>query len=162
MAQPHTATQARAAAVEPAQQLDSPRARPLQLAPRRHLAPFWRHFLQLLAAMAAGTIATGTSFASVIGFKAYDQVTVRYPTQILLAMAAGMSIPVVAWMLHRGMGRRNAAEMAAAIVLPVLPFLLLVWLGVTSSAQCWGYRATTVVAVLVLMGYRRSRYSLAR
>jgi hypothetical protein len=76
--------------------------------------------------MALGTIATGTIFASVIGLKAYEQVTVRYPTQILLAMAAGMSIPVVAWMLVRGMGRTIAAEMAAAIVLPVLPFLSLV------------------------------------
>jgi hypothetical protein len=161
MAQPRAATQARAA-VEPAQQPDPPRARPPQLAHQRHLWPFWRHFLQLLAAMAVGTIATGSSFASVIGLKAYAQVTVLYPTQILLAMAAGMSIPVVAWMLYRGMGRRNAAELAAAIVLPVLPFLLLVWLGVTSSAQYWGYRATTVVAVLVLMGYRRSTYSMAR
>jgi hypothetical protein len=122
----------------------------------------WRHFLQVLAAMAVGTIATGTIFASVIGLTAYEQVTVLYPTQILLAMAAGMSIPVVAWMLYRGMGRRNAFEMAAAIVLPVLPFLGLVWSGVTSSAVCWGYRATAVVAVLVLMGSRRSTYSAAR
>jgi hypothetical protein len=76
-------------------------------------------------------------------------------------MAAGMSIPVVAWMLYRGMGRRNAYQMAAAIVLPVLPFLGLVWSGVTTSAVCWGYRATAVVAVLVLMRYRRSRYSTA-
>jgi hypothetical protein len=111
--------------------------------------------------MVVGTIATGASFASVIGLTAYEQVTVLYPTQILLAMAAGMSIPVVAWMLHRGMGRRNASETAAAIVLPVLPFLGLVWSGVTSSAVCNGYRATTVVAVLVLLGYRRGTSSMA-
>lgn len=65
-------------------------------------------------------------------------------------------------MLVRGMGRRNAAEMAAAIVLPVLPFLGLVWLGVTSSAVCWGYRVTAVVAVLVLLGSRRGSYCTAR
>jgi hypothetical protein len=35
-------------------------------------------------------------------------------------------------------------------------------LGVTGSAVCWGYRATAVVAVLVLMGYRRSTYWMAR
>jgi hypothetical protein len=106
-----------------------------------------------------GTIATDLIFASVIGFTAYEQVTVLYPTQILLAMAAGMSIPVVAWMLVRGMGRRNAAEIAAAIV---LPFLDLVWFGVTGSAACWGYRATAVVAVLVLPRSRRGSYSTAR
>jgi hypothetical protein len=88
-------------------------------------------------------------------------VNLHYPTQILLAMAAGMSIPAVAWMLYRGMGRRNAYQMAAAIVLPVLPFLSLVWSGVTSSAVCWGYRATTVMAILVLMSYHRATYSAA-
>jgi hypothetical protein len=154
-------TEARVAAAGPAQQAGPPQARPPQAGHRRHLSPFWRHFLQTLAAMVAGTIATGIIFASVIGFSAYGQVTVHYPTQILLAMAAGMSLPVVAWMLVRGMGRRNASEIAAVIVLPVLPFLGLVWSGITSSAVCWGYRATAVPAVLVLMRYRRSTYSKA-
>jgi hypothetical protein len=112
--------------------------------------------------MVVGTIATGLTFASLIGFTAYEQVTVLYPAQILLAMAAGMCIPVVAWMLVRGMGGKNAAEMAAAIVLPVLPFLGLVWFGVTGSAVCWGYRATAVVAVLVLLRSRRGSYCTAR
>jgi hypothetical protein len=89
-------------------------------------------------------------------------VTALYPAQILLAMTAGMSIPVVAWMLVRGMGGRNAAEMEAAIVLPVLPFLGLVWLDVTGSAVCWGYRAMAVVAVLVLLGFCRGSYCPAR
>lgn len=134
-------------------------ARPPQAGHKPHLSPVWRHFLQTLAAMTAGTIATGLTFASVIGFTAYGQVNVRYPWQILLAMTAGMSIPAAAWMLYRGMGRRNACEMAAAVVLPVLPFPGLVWSGVTSSAVCWGYRAAAVMAVLVLMRYRRSTYS---
>lgn len=132
------------------------------VADQRHLTSLWRVFLRLLAAMVAGTVATGLIFAGVIGFGAYGQVNVLYPWQILLAMEAGMSIPVVAWMLVRGMGRRNAAEMAAAIVLPVLPFLGLVWSGVTSSAVCWGYRATAVVAVLVLLRSHRGGYSTAR
>jgi hypothetical protein len=109
--------------------------------------------------MVAGTIATGLIFASVIGFSSYGQVTVRYPWQILLAIAAGMSLPVVAWTLARGMGRANASAMAAAIVLPLLPFLGLAWSGVTNSAVCWGYRAAAVATVLVLMRYRRSTYS---
>jgi hypothetical protein len=59
------------------------------------------------------------------------------------------------------LGRRNAYEMAAAMVLPVLPFLCLVWFDVTKSAQCGAYCATTIVAMLVLMRYRRSTYSMA-
>ena len=161
MAQPRAPTKARAAVVEPAQQVDPPQARPPQVGHKRHLSPFWRHFLEMLSAMAVGMIATGAIFVSITGLKTWDEVTVQYPTQVLLAMAAGMSIPMVAWMLVRGMGRRNAYEMAAAMVLPVLPFLCLVWFDVTKGAQCGGYCATTIVAMLVLMRYRRSTYSMA-
>jgi hypothetical protein len=98
---------------------------------------------------------------SIVGLKTWDQVTVQYPTQALLAMAAGMTIPMVAWMLLRGMGRRNAYEMAAAMVLPVVPFLCLVWFDVTKSAWCGAYCATTTLAMLVFMRYRRSSYSMA-
>ena len=44
-----------------------------------------------------------------------------------------MTIPMVAWMLFRGMGRKNAYEMAAAMVLPMIPFLCLVWFGVKGA-----------------------------
>jgi hypothetical protein len=154
MARTRVPAQASAAA-GPARQVHPPRAGLPEVADQRHPVPVWRLFLQVLAAMVVGTIAAGLIFASVIGFKAYAQVNVLYPWQILLAMAAGMSIAVVAWMLARRMGRRDAAEMAAAIVLPVLPFVGLAWSGVTSSAVCWGYRAAAVVAVLVLLRLRR-------
>ena len=159
MTQTRTSTKARPAVVEPGQQVHPPRARPPQVGHKRHLSPFWRHLLEMLAAMAAGMLATGAIFVSVTGLKTWDQVTVQYPTQVLLAMAAGMSVPMVAWMLVRGMGWRNASEMAAAMVLPVLPFLCLVWFHIGKGAQCGGYCATTIVAMLVLMRYRRSTYS---
>jgi hypothetical protein len=161
MTQTRTPAKARAGPAAPAHQGGPPQARPPEAGHKRHLSPFWRHFLEMLAAMAVGMIATGAIFVSITGLKTWEEVTVQYPTQVLLAMAAGMSIPMVAWMLVRGMGRRNAYEMAAAMVLPVLPFLCLVWFDVTTSAQCGGYCATTIVAMLVLMRYRRSTYSMA-
>jgi hypothetical protein len=129
---------------------------------KRHLPAFWRHFLEMFAAMAVGMIATSVIFLSVVGLKTWDQVTLQYPAQALLAMAAGMTIPMVAWMLFRGMGPRNSYEMAAAMVLPAIPFLCLVWFHVTKSAQCGAYCALTIVAMLGLMFYRRSQYSVSR
>jgi hypothetical protein len=76
-------------------------------------------------------------------------------------MAAGMTIPMVAWMLFRGMGGSHVYEMAAAMALPVVPFLCLVWFDVTASGWCGAYCATTIVAMLVLMRYRRSIHSMA-
>ncbi|HXJ63139.1 MAG TPA: hypothetical protein VNN79_05250 [Actinomycetota bacterium] len=127
---------------------------------RRHIPPFWRHFLEMLAAMAVGMVATGAIFLSIVGLKTWPEVITQYPTQALLAMAAGMTLPMVGWMLYRGMGRRNSVEMAGAMVLPVIPFLLLVWTGVTPSAQCGAYCIVTVLAMLALMRHRRDEYSM--
>lgn len=130
-------------------------------AKKRHLSPFWRHFLEMFGVMVLGMIAFAAIFLGVVGLKTWDEVTTQYPNEALLGMAAGMTLPMVAWMLYRGMGWRNSAEMAAAMILPVIPFLCLVWFGVTKSAECGAYCGSTVVAMLVLMGLRRNVYSMA-
>jgi hypothetical protein len=126
----------------------------------QHVSPFWRHFLQMLAVMAAGMIATGALFLTIVGVKTWDEVTTQYPTQALLAIAAGMTVPMVAWMVYRGMGWKHSAEMAAAMIVPVVPFLCLVWFDVTKSAQCGGYCLIAIAAMLGLMLYRRNEYSM--
>lgn len=125
----------------------------------RHLSPFWRHFVQMLAVMGAGMITTGFIIVRVGGSPSWDAATIAYPTQCLLGMAAGMTIPMAAWMLYRGMGWRNSVEMAAVMILPVIPFLCLVWFDITKSAQCGGYCAISAVAMLVLMRHRKEEYS---
>lgn len=127
---------------------------------KRLVPPFWRHFLEMLAAMVVGMIATIAVFLSIVGLSTWDEVTSQYPTQALLAMAVGMTVPMVAWMQYRGMGWRNSSEMAAAMVLPVIPFLCFVWFGITESAMCGLYCAVTIVAMLALMRFRRSEYSM--
>lgn len=74
-------------------------------------------------------------------------------------MAVGMTVPMAAWMLNRGMGQRNTLEMSAAMILPALPFLCLVWLDLTGSALCGPYCLLTVAAMLLLMSHRRSEHS---
>jgi hypothetical protein len=127
---------------------------------KHRLSHFSRHYLQMAGVMVVGMIATGAIFLTIVGLKTWDEVTSQYPTQALVAMAAGMTIPMVAWMLYRGMGRKNSYEMAAAMVLPVIPFLCLVWFGITKSAQCGWYCALTFVTMYALMRYRRSEYSM--
>ena len=126
---------------------------------KRHVSPFWRHFLEMLAVMMAGMIVSAAVFLSFVGLKTWEEVTTQYATQSLLVMAVGMTVPMVAWMLLRGMGRKNSYEMAAVMVIPVIPFLCLVWFDVTKSAQCGGYCAVTILAMLALMRFRRSVYA---
>jgi cytochrome bd-type quinol oxidase subunit 2 len=153
-------TQDRLSATAPDEGRSSPMVMPAEKERNRHVSPFWRHFLEMFAAMVVGMIATGAIFIAVVGLKTWDEVATQYPTQSLLAIAAGMTLPMVAWMLYRGMGWKNAVEMAAVMILPVLPFLCLVWFGITQTAQCGAYCAVTVLAMLALMGYRRREYSM--
>lgn len=124
----------------------------------KHLSPFWRHYLQMLAVMAVGMVASAAIFLTIVSTD-WEQATVLYPTASLLVIAGGMTVPMASWMLYRGMGWRNSSEMAAAMALPVVPFLCLVWFGATTSAQCGAYCLIAVIAMLGLMFYRRRAYS---
>ena len=90
----------------------------------------------------------------------WDEALVRYPVQALVVMAVSMTVPMVAWMLHRRHGLRRTAEMAAAMILPVVPFVCLVAFDVTEGAACGLYCLATLPAMLGVMLYRRSEYSL--
>jgi hypothetical protein len=123
-----------------------------------HASHLGRHFFEMLAVMAVGMIAGAAVFLTAVQMT-WEEATVRHPMASLLVIAAGMSVPMAAWMLHRGMGRRNSAEMAAVMVIPVIPFLCLVWFDVTKSAWCGPYCVVTIIAMLGLMLYRRKEYS---
>jgi len=124
----------------------------------RRASHFRRHFLEMFGVMAAGMIAAAGLFLTIVGMT-WDEATVEHPLASLLVIATGMTLPMAAWMLYRGMGTRNSAEMAAAMALPVIPFLCLVWFDVTKSAQCGAYCILAIVAMVVLMLYRRDEYS---
>jgi hypothetical protein len=126
---------------------------------RRHLSPFVRHLLQMFGVMVAGMLVAATIFLTIIEMT-WDEATLKHPQASLLVIAAGMTLPMVAWMLRMGMGVRNSAEMAAAMALPVIPFLCLVWFNVTTSAQCGIYCLVSLAAMIVLMSYRRPQYSM--
>lgn len=131
------------------------------LARSHHLSPFWRHFLQMLAVMMGGMIVSAAVLLTIVGLKTWDEVTTQYGIQALLVMVVGMTLPMAAWMLYRGMGWKNTYEMAAVMAIPVVPFLCLVWFGITKGALCGPYCAVSIVAMLALMFYRRPEYSSA-
>jgi hypothetical protein len=126
-----------------------------------HIWLFWRHFLEMFAVMVVGMIAAVAIFLTIVQVT-WGEALVQNPVQSLLVVAAGMTVPMAAWMRLRGHGWRSSAEMAAAMLLPVIPFLCLVWFNVTKSAQCGGYCIATIAAMLALMFYRRSEYTMVR
>ena len=125
----------------------------------RRPSPFRRHFLQMFGVMVAGMILSAAVFLTVIGMT-WDEATLAHPLASLLVIAAGMTVPMTIWMLHRGMGVRNSMEMAAAMAVPAVPFICLVWFGVTKNALCGPYCIVAIVAMVGLMLYRRDEYSM--
>jgi hypothetical protein len=119
---------------------------------------FWRHALEMFAVMVIGMITSAAIFLTLVQMT-WEEAIADRPTASLLVIAAGMSLPMMAWMLYRGMGWKNSVEMAAVMVVPVIPFLCLVWFGVVSSAACGAYCMVTIVAMLGLMLYRRDEYA---
>jgi len=113
----------------------------------------------MFGVMVLGMVVAAAILLSIVG-TTWDEATRQYPTACLLVIAAGMTIPMAAWMVYRGMGWKNSREMAAAMAVPVIPFLGLVWFGVTPSAQCGGYCLVAIVAMLALMLYRHDEYSM--
>jgi hypothetical protein len=108
-----------------------------------------------------GMVVGGVLFRAVLAaFGAtITEVRVQYPALAVLVMGVNMTVPMVAWMRHRGHGWRSSAEMAAAMLAPAIPVIVLLRSEVIGfAAVCGLYCAVMMVAMLVLMLYRRSAY----
>jgi len=147
----------------PDQQRQASTAHLTSAAVRRKLriSSFWQHFLEMFAAMMIGMMAGKPVFLAITGLSSTDQAGRLYPWQSVLAMALSMTVPMVAWMLFRGHGRRNSAEMAAAMLVPAIPFIILCSLHVLPGGTANGiYMVLSTLAMLGLMLYRRAVYSM--
>ena len=127
---------------------------------RAWILPFWQHFLEMFAAMWIGMVAGTAGFLAVTGQSSPRQAALLYPLAAVLGMALSMTVPMVGWMLYRGHGWRNSAEMAGAMLLPAIPFVILAGLHVIKGTTCCAYMALSTLAMLGLMFYRRDVYSM--
>ena len=110
---------------------------------------FLRHYLEMVVAMLLG-------MAVVLGGLAAAGVELE-----LLVMATSMTVPMVAWMRHRGHGWAPAAEMSGAMYAPTAAALVLLWTGLVEDEH--GLLMIQHVAMFPLMFaamlLRRDEYS---
>jgi hypothetical protein len=129
--------------------------------PRRvRISHFCLHFLEMFAAMAVGMAAGVPVFLAIAGLSSYSQGLRLHPVPSVSAMALSMALPMAAWMLLRGHRWRNSAEMAAAMIVPAIPFVILAGLHVIGGTACRAYMPLSIVAMIGLMAYRRDVYSM--
>jgi hypothetical protein len=130
---------------------------------QRRLFRFWRHFLEMSVAMWIGMAVGGVLFKAILAAfgTTITEARLAYPELTVLVMGFNMTVPMVAWMRHRGHGWRGCLEMAAAMLVPAIPVIALLRSDVIGfAAVCGLYCALMLAAMLALMGYRRSEYTM--
>ena len=121
---------------------------------------FVRHLVEMTAAMWIGMPIGRVIFAAIYG-SASNAAVRQHDIAWTLLMAVAMTVPMVAVMLYRGHSRRGAAEMAAAMVAPAVPFLCLKIGHVITGPVAGLYMGVSMLAMVALIVYRRSEYQRA-
>ena len=164
MARIHTPSTGNVSGPEQRPGIGRHRTIPATLPREVQISPSWRHFVQhfleMFAAMWVGMVAGTAVFLAITGQSSPREAALLYPLAAVLGMALSMTVPMVGWMLYRGHGWRNSAEMAAAMLVPAIPFVILAGLHVVKGTTCCAYMALSTLAMLGLMFYRRDEYSM--
>ena len=95
----------------------------------RRTGHFLRHYFEMCAPMCVGFAVGDLVYFWTAGQFGYSEPFRELPELSVLIVTFTMTAPMVAWMLFRGMPRRETAEMAA--VMPVLAIALLTLGGLT-------------------------------
>jgi hypothetical protein len=121
-------------------------------------AHFIRHYLEMVIAMLLGMAVLGLP-----GFAALEAagVDTELAGVLLFGMAITMTVPMVAWMRHRGHGWLPCSEMSAAMFVPTIGALALLEAGALGDAHAaMGVQHVVMFpAMLGVMLLRRSEYT---
>jgi hypothetical protein len=125
--------------------------------------PFLRHLLEMIVVMMLGMCVLGAAFGAFHELAFGSGFAAAWRDHVVLAafaMAFNMTLPMVLWMRHRHHSWERSGEMAAVMALPVLPLLLLYWLGAIPAGGVLGLQMIVMVpAMLALMLYRKGEYA---
>ena len=92
---------------------------------------FVRHYAEMVVAMFLGMFALGMPLAALLGVVGIDVAAweTDAPELMLLGMAFTMSVPMAAWMRHRGHGWAPVWEMTGSMFVPSFAAIGLLWVG---------------------------------
>src|SRR6266542_2875427 len=119
------------------------RSRPPLLTQAGH---FVRHLGEMVAAMVVGmmvgatvlAVVFTTLLASSVSGMTQREVFNQFAVLICLVVAIGMTSTMVAWMRYRGMEWRPVFEMAAAMIVPLIPIFGLLAFQLIPGAEACG------------------------
>jgi hypothetical protein len=100
--------------------------------PTRH---FVRHYVEMVVAMFLGMAVLGMPASLALGAVGVSsaELTADAPALMLLGMGVTMTVPMVAWMRHRGHGWGPSNEMAASMLIPTAGVIALLGAGLVED-----------------------------
>ena len=129
----------------------------------REVWRFLRHLSEMIVVMMLGMCVLGTAFGAFHELVFGSGFAAAWRDHVALAafaMAFNMTVPMVLWMRYRGHSWERGGEMAAAMNLPVLPLLLLYWLGAIPAPGVLALQMMLMIpAMLGAMLYRKEEFS---
>ena len=123
---------------------------------------FLRHLSEMTVAMLLGMFAYGLLLGLILGAagSTVEDARLGQPELFALGMATSMSVPMVAWMRHRGHEWRKGIEMSAAMFAPALVLIGCYWLhAVQASSICPLACAAMIPAMVGAMLFRLDDYT---
>jgi flagellar biosynthetic protein FliP len=124
---------------------------------------FLRHLLEMIIVMMIGMCVLGAAFTElhVLAFgSGFADAWRDHVALAAFAMAFNMTVPMVLLMRYRGHSWERGGEMAAAMNMPVLPLLVLYWLGALPAEGVLALQMMLMLpAMLGVMLYRTKEYS---
>ena len=124
---------------------------------------FLRHLLEMTVAMMLGMCILGMAFRGIhlaVFGTGFDEAWHEHTELAVFAMTFNMTLPMVAWMHHRGHSWERGGEMAAAMFVLALACLVLFWLGTISADVVLPLEmALMIPAMVVAMLYRFDEYA---
>lgn len=124
---------------------------------------FLQHYLEMVVAMILGMVVLGFLLSAVLGLAGVEvgDWDDEQPELLLLGMAFTMTVPMVAWMRHRGHGTRAAGEMTAAMFVPSFAAIALLQAGAADDVHMLMLfeHVAMFAGMLAIMLLRRDEYT---
>jgi hypothetical protein len=124
---------------------------------------FLRHYAEMIVAMALGMVVLGApaGWALTAMGTSTTELTRDAPALMFLGMATTMTVPMVAWMAHRGRGLRACAEMSASMFVPTFAVIGVLGAGMITDIGVLMVveHAAMLAAMLGVMLLRPAEYT---
>lgn len=115
--------------------------------------PFFRHYLEMIAAMFVGMAVLGAAVRAGLALAGLE--FPARPEVAALEMAVDMSAGMIVWMRYRGHGWAATLEMAGSMIVPALALFPLLWTGVITGGALLVLEHVVMLPLMLLVMLRR-------